>query len=95
MDIEEVIDDLQYLISGDCTDSKMDYVEQIEFAIKALERHIPRKPTDVCTPVVTWGLCPVCQGKLNMLGRRPNRVFKDTNFCPDCGQALDWSDYDE
>lgn len=71
--------------------SQKDY-EGIDFAIKALERQIPIKPIDVCTPVITWGLCPVCKGKLNMLSRRPNRVFKSNNFCPDCGQALDWSD---
>lgn len=92
MKVQEVIEDLKYLISDDCTDTQKDYVEEIEFAIKALEKQIPIKPIDVCTPVITWGLCPVCKGELNMLSRRPNRVFKSNNFCPDCGQALDWSD---
>lgn len=67
-------------------------IEALNLAQEALERQIPKKPTDVCTPVITWGLCPVCKGKLNMLGRQPSRVFKSNNFCPDCGQALDWSD---
>lgn len=67
-------------------------IEALNLAQEALERQIPKKPTDVCTPVITWGLCPVCKGELNMLSRRPNRVFKSNNFCPDCGQALDWSD---
>ena len=58
----------------------------------ALEKQIPKKPTDICTPVVTWGRCPICKGELNKLGGRPNRVFKSDAFCHDCGQALDWSD---
>lgn len=92
MTVQEVIENLKYLISDDCTETQKDYVEEIEFAIKALEKQIPIKPIDVCTPVITWGSCPVCEGKLNMLGGQPNKVFKSNNFCPDCGQALDWSD---
>lgn len=91
MKVQEVIQNLEYLISDDCTGTQSDYVEEIELAIKVLERQIPKKPTDVRT-VIIWGLCPVCKGKLNMLGRQPSRVFKLDNFCPDCGQALDWSD---
>ena len=59
---------------------------------EALEKQIPKQPTNICTPVITWGLCPVCKGELNKLGSRPNRVFKSNRYCPDCGQALDWSD---
>ena len=59
---------------------------------EALEKQIPKKPTDICTPVVTWGLCPVCKGELSKFKNRPNRVFKDNAYCLDCGQALDWSD---
>ena len=59
---------------------------------KALEKQIPKKPLDICTSVVTWGLCPICKGELNKLGNRPNRLFINTKYCPDCGQALDWSD---
>lgn len=59
---------------------------------EALEKQIAKKPLDICTPVVTWGLCPICKGELNKLGNRPNRVFEGTKYCPDCGQALDWSD---
>lgn len=91
MKVQEVIQNLEYLISDDCTGTQSDYVEEIELAIKVLERQIPKKPTDVCT-VIIWGLCPVCKGKLNMLSGQPNKVFKSNNFCPDCGQALDWSD---
>ena len=50
------------------------------------------KPLDICTPVVTWGICPICKGELNKLGNSPNRVFKGSAYCMDCGQKLDWSE---
>lgn len=61
-------------------------------AVEAVEKQIPKKPIDICTPVVTWGICPNCKGKLNKLGEGVNRVFKTNAYCPDCGQALDWSE---
>lgn len=70
----------------------MDYAVAFETAVNALNKQIPKKPTDICTPVVTWGLCPVCKGELNKLGGRANRVFKGNAYCMDCRQALDWSD---
>ena len=36
--IEEAIESLKYLISGDCTENQMDFVEEIEMAIEALEK---------------------------------------------------------
>lgn len=61
-------------------------------AQKALAKQIPKKPIDVCTPVITWGVCPVCKGEKNKLGSRANRVFESNAFCPQSGQKLDWSD---
>lgn len=61
-----------------------------QMAISALEKQMPKKPIDIYTPVVTWGLCPICKGEFNKLGGKPNRVFKSNDFCPDCGQALCW-----
>ena len=71
---------------------KQEYTDMLLLCKKALEKQIPQKPLDICTPVVTWGLCPICKGELNKLGNQPHRVFKGTKYCPDCGQALDWSD---
>lgn len=68
-------------------------VEEMNIAIKALEKQIPKKPLNICTSVVTWGLCPVCKDELNKLGNRPNRVFENQVYCSNCGQALDWSEY--
>ena len=56
-----------------------------------VNKQIPKKPLDICTPVVTWGICPTCRGELNKIGKQINRVFKTNAYCMDCGQALDWS----
>lgn len=71
---------------------KQEYADMLLLCKEALNKQIPKKPTDICTPVVTWGLCPVCKGELNKLGGRANRVFKGNAYCMDCGQALDWDD---
>lgn len=63
-----------------------------EFVEETVKKQIPKKPLDVHSPLVTWGVCPRCKGELSKLGGRPNRIFIGTRFCPDCGQALDWSD---
>lgn len=68
-----------------------DNVELSKCIDEALEKQIPKKPTDIFTPVVTWGICPVCKGELSKFKNRPNRVLISNSYCPDCGQALDWS----
>ena len=80
MKYQEAIENLKYLISGDCTDNQMDFVEEIEMAINALEKQIPKKPT----PYKGFeGKCTCC-----------GVIFLDrsTNYCGNCGQALDWRD---
>lgn len=39
----EAIENLEYLISGDCCDTQMDYVEEIELAIAALREKRERE----------------------------------------------------
>ena len=63
----------------------------IDVAIKALEKQIPKKPTyegDGYAPdgMFIWGewICPCC-------GRRYEVDYDDYDYCPDCGQKLDWS----
>lgn len=88
MDIKEVIYDLEYLISNNCTYTQIiDYVEEIEFAIKALEKQIPKKPIDDGA----FCLCPICNTEFNS----ELHYEYEIKFCPYCGQALDWSDYVE
>lgn len=68
----------------DRDDKDIDLIESI------VKKAIPMKPIDIQTPVLTWGLCPVCKGEYRKLGRKPNRVFLSDKYCPDCGQRLGW-----
>ena len=61
-------------------------------AIQALEKQIPKKPTyegDGYAPDVSfvWDewLCPCC-------GKRYEVDYDDYDYCPNCGQKIDWSD---
>lgn len=94
MTLEETVEYFRDMSEG-CAELRprfQDDMEMTKLALSALEKQIPKKPIDICTPVVTWGLCPECKGELNELGSRPNRVFESNHYCPDCGQALDWGD---
>ncbi len=64
-------------------------------AIQALEKQIPKKPTydgDGYAPDGTfvWDewICPCC-------GTRYEVDYDEHDFCPNCGQKIDWSDEDE
>ena len=91
MDIEEVIYDLEYLISNNCTYTQIiDYVEEIELAIKALEKQIPKKPKPTEEQNTRYAMnytCPFCEKHFSGTGI--------ADYCYHCGQALDWGDYDE
>ena len=90
MNNKEAIENLKYLISGDCCDTQMDYVDEIDMAIEALEKQIPKKPNDISTYegwVVKgeegyfFGTCPFCK----------SHVIIEQKTC-DCGQKLDWEE---
>lgn len=61
-------------------------------AIEALEKQIRKKPTcegDGYTPdgslVLDEWLCPRCNFRYEL-------DYEEHNYCPNCGQAIDWSD---
>ena len=54
----------------------LEYQAAFDAAFEALEKQIPKKPTDE-----GWLYCPIC-GKDILMER-----YK---FCPGCGQAIDW-----
>lgn len=88
---QEAIENLQYLISDDCTDTQSDYVEEIELAIEALEKQTPKKPKRVLKIVgqflMTYKFyCPICDSDLLDMD---NDCFE---YCPCCGQKIDWSE---
>lgn len=52
----------------------------VAFCRSAMQKATPKKPIDYCM----FSACPVCE----------NVEINDCNYCPDCGQRLDWSDFD-
>lgn len=64
---------------------------------EAIDKQTPQKPLEVTALRHTaWGLCPRCKGGPISSGKlSPNVVFNRWAYCPDCGQALDWSVWEE
>ena len=61
-------------------------------AIQALEKQIPKKPTyegDGYAPDGTFvfdeWICPCCETRYEV-------DYDDYDYCPNCGQKIDWSD---
>lgn len=85
MKTQEAIENLKYLISGDCTDSHMDFGEEIEMAINALEQQLTERPVaDVEEVKHGWwlqnGMCSECLVT-------PETSHK--SYCPNCGTKMD------
>lgn len=66
--------------------------EALDVAIRALEKQIPKKPTyegDGYAPDGTfvWDewICPCCETRYEV-------DYDDYDYCPNCGQKIDWSD---
>lgn len=95
LELNEVIENLEYLVSDSCTDTQFDYLEEIEIATKSLEKQIPKKPT----PIDYKKYMDVIDNARFLRGAYwcPNckHVVKSGSYCSDCGQALDWSDENE
>ena len=85
---KEAIKELSYdntAYGGKCTK------EVREVAIKALEKQIPKKPdlegdgyADGHLVYDTW-ICPCCEKHYEV-------DYDDYDYCPNCGQAIDWSE---
>lgn len=43
LELDEVIENLEYLVSDSCTDTQFDYVEEIEIATKSFKSRFPKK----------------------------------------------------
>ena len=90
MDIEKAIDclkaDKEYM-----TDMKICDGEEMDIAIKALEKQIPKKPNiegdgyaDGQLVYDTW-ICPCCE-------KRYEIDYDNYDYCPNCGQHIDRSE---
>lgn len=87
---KQAINGLKYLISDECTDSQYGFVEEIETAIKALEKQVEKKPKKIGKQHYA---CPLCDSILDI---SYDDIFiyemQLPNYCETCGQALDWGD---
>lgn len=68
--------------------------ESVAMAVQALEKQISKKPTyegdgyaDGHLVYDTW-ICPRCE-------KRYEVDYDNYDYCPNCGQKLDWEDDDE
>lgn len=61
-----------------------DFLDALDMGADALEKQLPKK---VC---LTFGnyYCHNCHSRIS---RKNTKLFR---YCPECGQALDWSDND-
>lgn len=64
-----------------------DHYDALEYATECIEKQIPKKPIHKHKNYY----CPTCKDDTWILwdDAIPNEV---DNFCPICGQAIDWSD---
>lgn len=85
LELNEVIENLKYLVSDSFTDTQFDYLEEIEIATKALEKQIPMKPTEI-NDECGYFECPACGDLIYAEGAR----FEEHKYCLSCGQKLDW-----
>ena len=91
MEIQEAIENLKYLISGACNDNQMDFIEEIEMAIDALEKKMPRKPNyegdgydDSGNLIYDTWIRPNCEDRYEV-------DYEVHAHCPTCGQSIDWT----
>ena len=99
---EEAITELQYAIDLIKQDGQ-DWLDErdipiLEAAISALEKQIPKKPTETIDRA--WGIprrqavCPECDcylGQIHFIGDGKRKIA----YCEICGQAVDFSEWKE
>ena len=85
MTAEEAIKHLKLIVDNE---AYADHFQDVcRMAIEALEKQIPKKPTEVDEREVGWiaFMCPTCNTAVIGQPYRPNN-------CKHCGQAIDWSE---
>ena len=77
---------------GDMEDSSP-YEEAVEIARQAIEKQIPKKvKIQFCGMGFKTDVCPTCGDDFYIDDLGQTMYY---SFCPDCGQALDWSSENE
>lgn len=88
LELYEVIENLEYLVSDSCTDTQFDYIEEIEIATKALEKQMPMKPYHISQVDDNDNAnveCPMCHATTDYAVNVIKR-----GYCWKCGQLLYW-----
>lgn len=90
MTAEEAIKTIQVAIAEVEWNYPLDYSIAFKTAVKALEKQIPKKPIDKIDPMFgdIYIVCSNCENTA-IVNPFTHSIFK---HCPNCGQALDWSD---
>lgn len=93
MKIENVIENLKYLISDDCTGNQYDFREEIETAIISLEKEEPKKPLWYYENEYKY-CCPRCRFMFCHKEEDLNFIYDYGmyRYCPECGQRIEWWD---
>lgn len=92
--MKNVIELLAKFLSANNSILKQTFIDELETAISALEKQIPKKLKT--TEVGRFGLvflCPSCENEIAMIWDSvlQKGEYKQ-KYCHYCGQALDWSD---
>ena len=87
--LEDLIKDRESFVDNDYDPDNVfrQDIEACKAGIQALEKQIPKKV--IWKYAFYWACCPNCK---NNIYDEEKEKFK---FCPDCGQALEWSEENE
>lgn len=94
LELNEVIENLEYLVSDSCTDTQFDYIEEIEIATKSLKKQIPKKPIFSHNLSDTLSVFHCECGNAIKVSHDTGIMDNNNapNYCSKCGCKLDWSD---
>lgn len=84
--LEDLIQDRKSFICGGDDEIYKKDIEALQTAMQALEKQIPKKPIRLPANHPFYyevGDCPFCEESV---------YVAEGEFCPSCGQALDWSE---
>lgn len=70
----------------------LEYAVAFEEAAAALDKQIPEKPVVLNSGGSKHFFCIVCDKRIVSVIDGQLCAGRKSRFCPDCGQALDWSD---
>lgn len=87
--LEDLIQDRKSFICGGDDEIYRKDIEALKKAVEVLEKQIPKKPiSGIDFAGNEYRICCDCSAIVQ------DGEWK-ANYCPDCGQALDWSDKNE